>query len=584
MRRHLDHGVTVALMLTAGVAGAQLTPGSVGTGSSPSTGTGSTPAPSTPGATPTPETPDLGTPGADAPTTAVPGTGAPGGTRPTPRVGTGGRDLPPSPPGIAPSSIEETPGSSQPGRAISPAPALEPSAEAEQVKEGVTGAPDSEEKPARREPLTLARLVARAREADSRVEEATAELRKFQALYQQARWAWFPKFEITVGAGGPTPEARNDGLGGPPTTEATYKGDLNFGRVGVTMFSTGNAVLPLYTFGKLTALEKAGAQGPVLGAALRERTRNEVGFQAAQAYFGYQLARNGLQQIEEVSKRLEDAGQRIERLLKEDSAQVSAVDSYKVRFFRQIIEARKAEALQGRQFALAAIGLLANVGPEDAVTVVEEDLELEEDVPVPSLEQVLVRAEQSRPELTAVAAGIAAREQEVFIRERSYYPDLGLAGFYDVRFTTSTTRQRTPFAFDPFNDRTGGVGLVMRGTFDIPIKDAQLEQARAELDKLRAQEKQIRAGIRLEVSKVHGELVAAWSRARAFGEAERSARRWVTAAFTAFDLGTGDTRDLVDAFTAYAQASGDKGKSWHDVRVGMAALARVTGASLAPGE
>ena len=211
MRRHLDHGVAVALMLAAGVAGAQLTPGSVGSGSSPSTGTGSTPAPSTPGATPAPEAPDVGTPGSDVPTT-VPGTGAQGGTRPTPRVGTGGRELPPSPPGIAPGSIEETPGSSQRGQAISPAPALEPSNEAEQVKEGVTGAPDSEEKPARRAPLTLAQLVARAREADSRVEEATAELRKFQALYQQARWAWFPKIEITVGAGGPTPEARNDGL------------------------------------------------------------------------------------------------------------------------------------------------------------------------------------------------------------------------------------------------------------------------------------------------------------------------------------------------------------------------------------
>lgn len=585
MRRHLDHGVTVALVLAAGVAGAQLTPGSVGTGSSPSSGTGSTPSPSTPapGATPAPATPDVGAPASDAPTT-VPGTGAPGGTRPTPRVGTGGRDLPPGPPAISPSSIEDTPGASQRGQAISPAPARVPSAEAEQVKEGVAEAPDSEEAPARRAPLTLAQLVARARESDSRVEEATAELRKFQALYQQARWAWFPKFEITVGAGGPTPEALNDGLGGPPTTEASYKGNLNFGRVGVTVFSTGNAVLPLYTFGKLTALEKAGAQGPVLGAALRERMRNEVGFQAAQAYFGYQLARNGLQQIEEVSKRLEDAGQRIDRLLKEDSGQVSAVDSYKVRFFRQIVEARKAEALQGRQFALAAIGLLANAGPDDAVTVVEEDLELDEDVPVPSLEQALARAEQSRPEFTAITAGIAAREQEVFIRERSYYPDLGLAGFYDVRFTTSATRQRSPFAFDPYNDRTAGLGLVMRGTFDIPIKDAQLEQARAELDKLRAQEKQIRAGIRLEVSKVHGELVAAWSRARSFGEAERSARRWVTAAFTAFDLGTGDTRDLVDAFTAYAQASGDKGKSWHDVRVGMAALARVTGAPLAPSE
>jgi outer membrane protein TolC len=422
--------------------------------------------------------------------------------------------------------------------------------------------------------------VERARATDARVEEATAELRKFQALHQQARWAWFPKFEITVGVGGPVPEARIDEAGN--LTEASRKGDLNFGRMGVTVFSTGNAVLPLYTFGKLSALEKAGSQGPIVGAALRERARAEAGFQAAQAYFGYQLARSGLQQIEEVSKRLEDAAERIDALLKEDSPQVSQVDTYKVRFFRQLVEARKAQAQQGRQFALAAIGLLANAAPGEPVDVVEEDLALEEDVEPPSLERALELAEGHRPELTAITAGIAAREAEVFIRERSYYPDLGLAGFYDVRYTSSATRQTNPFAFDRFNDRVVGLGLVMRGTFDIPIKDAQLEQAHAELDKLRAQEKQLRAGIRLEVTKAHGDLVSAWTRAKAFGEAEKNARRWVTAAFAAFDLGTGETRDLVDAFTAYAQASGDRGQSWHDVRVGMAALTRVTGTPQAP--
>jgi len=456
--------------------------------------------------------------------------------------------------------------------------------EAQQAKDDVAQVPDSKAPPTKAAPLTLAQLVERARATDSRVEEASAELRKFEALYKQARWAWFPKFEISVGAGGPVPEARNNGLGGPPTTEASLEGDTNFGKVGITVFSSGNAVLPLFTFGKLTALEKAGAQGPILGAALRERARDEAGFQAAQAYFSYQLARSGVQQLEEVSKRLEDAAERIAGLLKEESPQVSQVDTYKVRFFRQLVEAQRANAIQGRALAMTAIGVLANAAPGAAVDIVEEDLAPEAEIQPPSLERALALAEQYRPELTAIAAGIVARESEVLIRERAYFPDLGLAGFYDVRFTTSATRQRSPFAYDPYNDRTAGLGLVVRGTFDIPIKDAQLDQARAELDKLRAQEKQIHAGIRLEVTKVHGELVAAWARAKAYTDAEKSARRWVTAAFAAFDLGTGETRDLVDAFTAYAQVTGDRSKSWFDVRLGMAALARVTGTPPAPGE
>ncbi|MFP2903606.1 TolC family protein [Pyxidicoccus sp. 3LFB2] len=561
MRGHLERVVTVALVLAAGLSAAQLTPGTVGPGTSPSPtpGTGtSSPAPGTS----SPGTPGTSAPGTGTPSTPSPGNGTSGSPTRTPRPGgTSGTNLPPGPPSVAPAPTDTSGADTSGNGAMSGAPGQ--------------GA-------ARAEPLTLAQLVEKARATDSRVEEATAELRKFQALYQQAKWAWFPKFEITVGVGGPVPEARIDAAGN--LTEASREGDLKLGRVGVTVFSTGNAVLPVYTFGKLSALEKAGSQGPVLGAALRERARDEAGFQAAQAYYGYQLARAGLKQLEDVSKRLEDAAERIAALLKEDSPQVSQVDTYKVRFFRQLVEARRAEAAQGEKLALAAIGLLANAAPGAPVAVVEEELALEEDVEPPTVEQALALAEQHRPELTAITAGIAARESEVFIRERSYYPDLGLAGFYDVRYTSSATRQINPFAFDPYNERNVGLGLVLRGTFDIPIKNAQLEQARAELDKLRAQEKQIRAGIHLEVTKVHGDLVSAWARAKAFGEAEKNARRWVTAAFAAFDLGTGETRDLVDAFTAFAQASGDRGKSWHDVRLGMAALNRVTGTPPGAGE
>jgi outer membrane protein TolC len=495
------------------------------------------------------------TPGAPAPqgtgTSTSPGTGT--STSP----GAGSPAAPPAAGGATDAPVQAAPDAAESTRPPEGAPAVG------------EGAPAGA--------LTLEQLVARARAGDARVAEAEAELKRFQALEQQARWAWFPKFETTVGVGGPIPEARNDALGGPPTTEASLEGDLNFGKVGVTFFADVNAVLPLYTFGKLTALREAGERGPIVGGALRERARDEAGFQAAQAFYGYQLARSGLQQLEDVSNRLVEAAEKIDELLEQESAQVSRLDSYKVRFFQQIVEARRSEALQGQALALEAIRLLANARPGEALTVAEVDLPLEEELEPPSLERALASAAKCRPEFVAIRAGIEAREREVFIRERSYYPDLGLAGFATFRSTTSATPQLSPFAYDPYNDRSLGVGLVARATFDIPVKNAQLDEARAQLEKLQAQSRLLDAAIRLEVSKVHGELVAALGRARAFTEAEKSARRWATAAYAAFDLGTGDTRELVDAFTALAQSSAEASKSWHDVRVGLAGLARVTG-------
>ena len=232
--------------------------------------------------------------------------------------------------------------------------------------------------------------------------------------------------------------------------------------------------------------------------------------------------------------------------------------------------------------ALAAIRLLAGVPAGEPVEVAEVELEPEEEaVRAPSLEEALATAGEKRPEFAGMAAGIRARQKEVFIRERAFYPDLGLAGFLTLRFTTNATRQRDPFAYDPYNEREAGVGLVARYTFDLPGKGAQLDQARAELDKLEAQQRLLGAAIRLEVTKVHGALTAALARARAFTEAERDARRWATSALAGFDLGTSGTRDLIEAFTALAQSSAERAQSWHDFQVARAELSRVTGT--APG-
>lgn len=519
-------------VLTATWAGAQIAPAP-------------TPAPSipTPGSASSPGSP------ASATTPAPASQAAP---QATPQAPAGGADLP-SVPNVVPEvnqAVEEA-----------------------VPNEGPPSAPGA----TKRTPLTLEQLVQRARKQDARVEEARAELRRLEALQYQARWAWFPKFETMVGAGGPMPEAYNNGLGGPPTTEASLEGDWKFGRLGVTAFIESNAVMPIYTFGKLQALQKAAEQGPIIGKALQQRAEDEAGSQAAQAFFGYQLARSGLKELDDTSRRLEDAAKQLQKMLDEKSEQVTKMDLYKLGFFRKQLEARRAQAEQGQQLALAAIRLLANVPTGEPVEVVEMELEPEGEVKPPTLEESLATADQKRPEIAGIAAGITAREKEVFIRERMFYPDIGLAGFLSLRYTSNATPQRDPFAYDPYNQREVGVGLVARYTFDFPTKQAELDQSRAELDKLKAQQRLLQAAIRLEVTKTHGELMAAWHRAEALRDAAREARRWFTAAMAAFDLGTIGTRDVIESLTAYAQSSADQAQSWHDFQVAQAELARVTG-------
>jgi outer membrane protein, multidrug efflux system len=426
-------------------------------------------------------------------------------------------------------------------------------------------------------PLTLPDLVERARGRDLRVVEAQAELRRLGALYDQARWAWFPRLETTLIVGGPTPEAYNDGLGGPPTTEASYLYDLDFGRPGVAVRAESFAFVPLYTFGKLSALRQAGRSGVEAGEGLLERARNEAAFQTAQAYYALTLARQGEATLKETLERLEQAERLVGELLAQKSAQVSRMDTWKVAYYQRQAQARLGQARSGQALALSALKLLVGVAQADELPIADEPLGLPT-LELEPLEAYQTRARAQRPELRAMSAGLAAREAEVRIRERAYLPDLGMAGFFRWAWASNATRQRSPFAYDPYHELSSGVALVGRATFDLPIKNAQLEQSRAELSKLQAQSAQLEAAITLEVQRAFGELGEALARAGAQLDAEKQARRWATAAYASFELGTSDTRELTEALLALATASAEKGRALHDVHLGRWALQRVTGA------
>jgi multidrug efflux system outer membrane protein len=430
------------------------------------------------------------------------------------------------------------------------------------------------------EPWSLPDLIVRARANDHRVKEAHAQLRWFRSKYEEAQWAWFPRVDSYAMVAGPTPEAQNDGLGGPPTSKATLMYDLDFGTPGVMFRAGAEAVLPLYTFGKLSALEEAGRKGVEAGQALQSRAEDEAELQVAQAYYGYCLAKASAEVIAETLKRVDDARATLLRLRNERSEQVTQLDVYKVDYYRAQIEAQRYAADSGANFALAAIRLLIAAPSDEPIELVVVAFDEPSGSTLP-VERYVAAATRSRPEIKAIAAGIGAREQEVLIRERMFYPDFGLAGFFRWMWTTSSTRQRSPFAYDPYNDLSAGVGLVMRYQWDFPQKSVALEQARAELEKMRHQEALIIGGVRLEIEKAWNDTNAAISRAAKLAVAEKNARRWALGAFAAFDLGTGETRELVDSFTALALSSASRAQALYDVQIGLRALARAVGQPVA---
>jgi outer membrane protein, multidrug efflux system len=427
------------------------------------------------------------------------------------------------------------------------------------------------------EALTLAQLKARARANDRRVHDALAQLRVLKGKYDEARFAWLPRIDSYAAVAGPTPEARNDGLGGPPSTRASLMYDLDFGQPGVTVRAGAEGVMPLFTFGKLDALSRAGEKGVVLGEALVRRARDEAELQVAQAYYGYCLAAEAKQAIADALERLADAKKKLLALRAVESDQVSQSDEFRLDYYVQQAESQMASTDAGMAFALEAIRLLVGIPGGESVAIAREPLGPLAGIPWP-VETYLNEATKSRPELAAIEAGIGVRENEVLIRERIFFPDFGIAGFIRFAYTTNATRQLSPFAFDPYNEFNGGVALVGRYTWDFPQKAAQLEQARGELERLIQQKQLLQSAVRLEIERARVELQSATVRAVKHSQAERSARRWAVASLHAFDVGSSNTRDLIDSFAALGLASAARSQAYYDQAVAYEMLTRAVGA------
>lgn len=431
---------------------------------------------------------------------------------------------------------------------------------------------------ARAEPLTLERLVELARAHDFRVKEAQAQLRVYQATYNQARGAWLPRVESSFLVAGPTPEARNNALGGPPTTAATYLYDLNLGQPGVMLRTELNAVMPIYTFGKLSAAESAGKAGVEVGQALTVAAEDEAEFQVSQAYYAYCLALEAGKIVADTIQQLDAARDTVARLSKQGSDQVNTRDAYKLEYFRQQVLAQRAAAETGASVALASIRVLIGSPADAPIQVIARTLAPPSGV-LASLSDYVAQAGGTRPELRALAAGVRANEKLSLLQSRMYFPDIGLAMFFRYAWTSSATPQLTPFAYDPFNELSVGVALVLRYTWDFHNKRSALDLAQAQLTKVESQRDFATAGARLQIEKAWNETQAALSRSDHLAIAVQNAQRWAQAALIAFDLGTTDTREIVDALTALATSSAQRGQAQFEVRQGLLTLSRAIGST-----
>ncbi len=413
--------------------------------------------------------------------------------------------------------------------------------------------------------LTLRDVQERARSSDPRVQQAIAQVANAQAKHEEVLAAWFPQISATGYVGGPTPEhyLKGGAYDSNPADPSHLK-TLDFfgGQMGVLMHADVQILQGIYSFGKWEAGK--GATKHLAGAmeALLQRARDQSSFDAARAYWGYQTARNAGDAVQKVRDRLADAKTTADKLLKEESEQITRADRLKLDYLAEEIEATQAGALKNRELAIAGMRSLLALKPEEELSVAQEALP---DPPAqPDAAAAMQRALEQRPEIHAADEAVKSRQALIDLESARFWPD----------------NPESPFVYNPYHEASGYLALAVRGTFEIPQKRARHRQAEADLAEALAVRRGAEQLVRLEVAQALGDLAEARTKVERYTKETAIGKQLATQAGVAFDSGLGEARELLEDTLLSARADGARLAALYDAQIAWAALERATGGAL----
>lgn len=373
------------------------------------------------------------------------------------------------------------------------------------------------------------------------MDAARAGLSQLEARLSQAEWAIFPSFKLT-GTATITPTLTGD----PLSFESSWDTVGVFGSVRLEM------VQPLWTFGKISALQAAATAGVEVGKATLEVARWELRVRSAEAWLGRLLGRELDAILVDGQSWIQKAEKRMEKLKAEDSDEYDQLEHLRLKTrvaeFWQLAYDNKMLVQQSQE----GMRLLLRKPRGTTIEMAEKDLEPYK-LTVLSADAYVEIMRKNDPSLALARRGAKAQQELATARGRELLPDFVLVGQAGIARANQIEDQHSPFANDPFNNRVAGAALGLRWELDVAQKVFQRDEARARARRAKAE---AMAQEDLQEFKVRGLALDLKNKSELLtisAESQKAAQGWLTATWDTYDAGFGTFRDVMDALVQFYQ-------------------------------
>jgi outer membrane protein TolC len=364
---------------------------------------------------------------------------------------------------------------------------------------------------------------------------------------------------------------------GDPTFSPNNKNDLFSGLGPFTRIEL-NLNIPLWTFGKLDAALKAAQEGLASEHARTDSRRADVIFSTKQLYYGLLLARQLSGILHDMLDTMDKAVKKTQERLDAGSSAVTEIDLLKLktgraRFAKGVVEVDASVTLTRSALARA-------IGVTDPAFDIADRKLLPVDATIGPLDAYLAQGPEQRPETRQIKTGLAAQSAKVELEEARYYPTVFLSTGVRWAHAGNRTKQTNPFASDDFNfvQPVGVVGIHWDLNFF--LTSAKVEEARADLDRLAAQQRDAASGLQLEIRRAYSDVEQARATITVAEEGRKAGRGLLILSLSNFELAFGEAEELFKALGAYTETSTDYFRAVHDYDVAVAALSKAVGHEL----
>lgn len=341
-------------------------------------------------------------------------------------------------------------------------------------------------------------------------------------------------------------------------------------------------VQPLFTWNAINKAVEAARIGVKATQQEVQVEENKLKLRLVELYYSYVFALEVERLIRDAEDKIEQIEKAFAKLLDESPEEVDESDRYKLKVFKSQFDIQKIEVKESLDFIHASWNYLLrnpeNIIYEPSIRYLEQN-----DPDLLSLGYYQNSALLNRPELRGLEYGKAALDKYI-----SSLKSQNLPGFYlgfSASFASSPVRpqQSNPFIGEPYNTNFGAAfGIVIRQNLNFFQIRTNIERTKLERKKVATLKDAATDAIMLEVNDAYRKAMVAVAKVEKTNEALVTTKEWLRMEQLDYDLGFGESKDLIDAMKQELELRLKEFESLFELKTALSELNKSAGLPLLP--